>query len=398
MLVPNGEIIYLGTPQTEMSLYNYLPERGYDIKVWPARYPNTKQLKQYRGRIADRIVNILKLNPKLAGTSTEPTRFSDIDLREREASYGRAGFSLQFMLDTTLSDQDRYPLKLGDMVVTDLDKEVGPVKIVYAGDKAHEIQGLEAFGFPGDRWHSPMWISTDDQGMTSYQGKVMFIDPSGRGKDETGYAVVFQLNGMMFLMDAGGFIDGYSPATLESLAEKAKEFQVNSVVVEDNFGDGMYKELFKPVLSRIYKVSIDDEFLQGRRSKGQKEVRIIETLEPVIANHRMVVNRKLVEKDLTNYNKHPGETWAKYSLFYQLTRISKDKGSLLHDDRLDALSGAVAYWAEDMSRDTLKAEKEHYDNLLEEELKEHLKYALGYEGTTGGFGETLGFIELSEQE
>ena len=31
----------------------------------------------------------------------------------------------------------------------------------------------------------------------------------------------------------------------------------------------------------------------------------------------------------------------KYSLFYQMTRITKDRGALVHDDRLDALEGAV---------------------------------------------------------
>ncbi|WP_270994138.1 phage terminase large subunit, partial [Listeria seeligeri] len=35
VLKPGGEIIYLGTPQTEESLYNKLPERGYVIRIWP---------------------------------------------------------------------------------------------------------------------------------------------------------------------------------------------------------------------------------------------------------------------------------------------------------------------------------------------------------------------------
>jgi hypothetical protein len=55
------------------------------------------------------------------GAPTDPARFHDTDLLEREASYGRSGFALQFMLDTSVSDGDRYPLKLSDLVVMAID-------------------------------------------------------------------------------------------------------------------------------------------------------------------------------------------------------------------------------------------------------------------------------------
>ena len=38
ILKPEGRILYLGTPQTEMSLYEVLPERGYQVRIWPSRY------------------------------------------------------------------------------------------------------------------------------------------------------------------------------------------------------------------------------------------------------------------------------------------------------------------------------------------------------------------------
>jgi hypothetical protein len=50
VLSPGGEVIYLGTPQTEMSLYNQLPERGYDVRVWPARFPSEKLASRYGER------------------------------------------------------------------------------------------------------------------------------------------------------------------------------------------------------------------------------------------------------------------------------------------------------------------------------------------------------------
>ena len=43
-------------------------------------------------------------NPEaLAGTPTDPVRFDSDDLRERELEYGKAGFTLQFMLNPNLS-------------------------------------------------------------------------------------------------------------------------------------------------------------------------------------------------------------------------------------------------------------------------------------------------------
>ena len=376
VLVPNGEIIYLGTPQTEMSLYNVLPERGYDIRIWPARYLPLSALNRYSGRIAPIIVKRIEDGVGKDKCSTDPMRFTDLDLAEREASYGRSGFALQFMLDTSLSDADRYPLKIGDMMVMDLDNEIAPVKVTWASGKDQLIE-MESIGFPGDRWMKPMWFSTGDQGFAKYQGSVLFIDPSGRGKDETGYAVVKMLNGMLYLMDCGGYRDGYSPATLTALANKAKEYSVNSIVIEDNFGDGMFQELFKPYLVRQYPVSIDNDFLKGKRAVGQKEKRIIDTLEPVLNQHRLVVNKRLIEKDLTNYNEHPGESWQKYQLFYQLTRITKDKGSLLHDDRLDALAGAVAYWVDAMNRDQEMVMADHRAALLDAELQDFMEGVIG---------------------
>ena len=115
ILKPGGTITYLGTPQTEQSLYNALPDRGYAMRVWPARYPSEDQLINYGSeRLAPFIIKRLEGEPALVGRTTDPRRFSDDDLLERELSYGHSGFQLQFMLDTRLSDMEKYPLKLGD--------------------------------------------------------------------------------------------------------------------------------------------------------------------------------------------------------------------------------------------------------------------------------------------
>ena len=64
----------------------------------------------------------------------------------------------------------------------------------------------------------------------------MSIDPSGRGSDETGYAVLYWLNGFIYVMETGGLTSGYSDVTLDKLANVAKRWKVNEVVIEGNFG------------------------------------------------------------------------------------------------------------------------------------------------------------------
>jgi hypothetical protein len=252
------------------------------------------------------------------GTPTD-TRFNDLDLREREASYGRSGFALQFMLDTSLSDQDRYPLKLADLIVMNLDPRMGPAKLVWCNEPDKLHQQLPSVGLAGDRIYRPLFVS---QEMTEYTGCVMAIDPSGRGRDETGYAIVKILHGNLFLVDAGGFQDGYSENTLKALAMLAKMHSVNTIRVEPNMGDGMFAQLLRPVVNKIHPVEVVDD----KRSNGQKEMRIADVMEPLMNQHRLVVDAKLVERDYKS-----GE--PAYQLFYQLTRLTRDRGSLKHDDR-----------------------------------------------------------------
>lgn len=361
VLKPNGRILFLGTPQTEMSIYNQLPERGYEVQIWPSRYPTTAQLSGYGNRLAPTISKSLEDDPSLAGKPTDSLRFNEDDLLERELSYGKTGFALQFMLDTRLSDIDRYPLKLSDLIVMAINPELGPSKVVWATSPELAWNDLPCVGLAGDRYYRPMQTIGE---WTPYTGSVMAIDPSGRGKDETGYAVVKMLNGQLFLTASGGFREGYKTENLEILANVAKQHKVNYIIVEANFGDGMFSQLLKPVLGKIYPCTIEEV-----RHSQQKEKRIIDTLEPVLNQHRLVVDAKVIDTDYKSTASLASEIKAQYQLFYQLSRLTRDRGSLSRDDRLDALSMAVGYWVEQMARDVDMAVKEAYADKLDKELE-----------------------------
>jgi hypothetical protein len=363
ILKPGGRIIYLGTPQTEMSLYNQLPERGYEIRIWPALYPTLEKVIKYMGRLAPMITQRLAKDPALVDKPTDPKRFSQKDLMERAASYGRSGFALQFMLDTSLSDGDKYPLKVSDMIVMSLNPIMGWLKLAWSTAPETCLNDVPCVALTGDRYYRAMWHTPD---MSEYTGCVMAIDPSGRGQDETGYAIIKILAGNLYLVAAGGLRGGYSDETLETLAKLAKTHQVKQIVVEANFGDGMYTKLFTAVLGRIYPCSVEEV-----KHHTQKESRIIDTLEPVLSAHRLIIDQRVIEADFATAKD------VKYSLMYQLTRITRERGALAHDDRLDALAMAVAFWTEHMSRDNNKAADAIKSAALEGALKSFLNGVLG---------------------
>lgn len=355
------KIIYLGTPQNEMSLYNELQERGYITYIWPARYPyDDKHRRTYGDKLAPFIANIMDGGPeKYYGKPTDPRRFNEEDLQKRELSYKKAGFMLQFMLDTTLSDADKYPLRLRDLIVGHIPMDEAPMRLTWLPDPSRAISLDEAppLGLKGDRYFQ-FHKASEETAKFSY--RILAVDPSGRGKDETGYAVLYWLNGYVYVMEVGGLLGGYSDEVLIKLSNIAKKWNVSEVVVEGNFGDGMYCKLLQPILLSRHKASIEEV-----KSKGQKELRIIDTLEPVVTNHKLVVTPDCIRHD---YDSVP-EGDLKYACFYQFTRITSDRGALVHDDRLDALAIGVCYLVELMAVDPNEGIEEQHAEWVERGLE-----------------------------
>jgi hypothetical protein len=354
ILKPGGDIMFLGTPQTEESIYNKLGQRGYSTRIWPARYPPKPE--KYGDLLAPVIQEV---GPELIGKPTDPRRFSELDLLERETSYGRSAFALQFQLDTTLSDLERFPLRLSDLMVLEV-SDHAPEKLVWSSGAEYRIADLPAVGFSGDYYHRPAYIHGD---WLEFQGCVMFIDPSGRGQDETAYAIVAHLNGNLYVLEVGAYKDGYTDEVLEGIAQAAKRRKVNLIILEDTFGQGMLENLLKPHLQLHHPCSIETS-----RSNMQKERRIISAMEPVLNQHRLIINRSVVEADSKGREDEAIEKRLAYQLFHQLTHITVDKGCLQHDDRLDALAGAIQYWNESLAIDEDRAIKERRAELWDLEL------------------------------
>lgn len=361
ILKVGGSIIYLGTPQTESSIYNLLGDRGFITRIWTARYPTIEKLASYGEKIAPAIRQAVEDNPEIAGMPTDPKRFNEDELLSRELEYGKSGFALQFMLDTALSDYERYPLKLQDLIIFDLDKELSPEKVLHTRTKENRLQ-VASCGLQGDYFYQGL-LAVDNY--LPYKQKILVIDPSGRGQDETSYCVLYERDGYLFLMAVGGFQGGYEETTLEKLSAVAKSYKAQKIVIESNYGDGMFSSLLLPVLK---KNDILAEIVEVR-NHTMKERRIIDTLEPVLNSHRLIVNRSVIEADSISTLSYSENIRHRYMLFYQLTHIIAEKNALAHDDRLDCLAMGVAHFVDNMKSDVDVKIQERIDKALKLELE-----------------------------
>lgn len=374
VLKPGDEsrIIYLGTPQVEATLYgdtteDQLGQRGYVTMIWPIEIP--KKLDSYKGNLGPYVKQLLA-NGAQPGDPVDPKRFDRADIAERKASYGLTAFALQFMLDTSPDLALRHPLKLRDLIVMDLDRDMAPVKLVWGTDRHHVLNDLPAAGINNDNvFYGPNFRSPE---MASYGGTVAYVDPSGRGKDETALAIVKVLHSQLFLVCVAGYRDGYSEDTLKSIAAKCLRYGVRDVVVEENFGGGMFSALLKPWLVKLGAGRLDEEYKAW--SVGAKEERYLSVLEPIVQSHRLIVSREVIEEDRT-----VAEQKLSYSFIHQFTRAQRVKGALAHDDRVEAVAGACAYYTSKMSQDQDRALEANREEALRNEYDRFMAHAVGVE-------------------
>jgi hypothetical protein len=145
------------------------------------------------------------------------------------------------------------------------------------------------------------------------------------------------------------------------IATDAHRYGVHMIEVEPNFGQGMWVAAFQPILAKIWAKG-GATVQESEWAKDQKEVRIIDTLEPVLTQHRLVVAESFLREDAATEDPN-------YSFLYQLTHITRDRGALAHDDRIDAAAGAVAHFQRAMMMNVDQAAKAMKDAEIEDFLE-----------------------------
>ncbi len=390
----DSRIMYLGTPQTTFTIYRKLAERNYRPFVWPARYPRKDKLSQYEGLLSPQIVEDIEMGVE-EWAPTDPDRFTSDDLVEREAAMGRSNFMLQFQLDTTLSDAEKFPLKFSDLVITSVNPTQAPDAVVWCSDPRNVLKDLPTVGLPGDYFYSPMQLQGD---WSDYTETICSVDPSGRGSDETAATYISQKNGFLYVHEVRAYRDGYSDNTLLDILRGCKRYNVTKLLIETNFGDGIVAELFKKHLQQT-KQAIDVEEV---RANVRKEDRIIDALEPIMNQHKLIVDRSVVEWDYSSNKDAPPEERLLYMLFYQMSRMCREKGAVKHDDRLDSLAQGVKYFTDAMGISAYEAVKmrkqEEWQDILDTFLDDpkaatnHLVFGMNLEQRRKARGKTKSSI------
>lgn len=363
----NGKILYLGTPQSVDSIYNGLPSRGYTVRVWTGRYPTTEEEGNYGGLLAPMLSRDMEADPSLRsgggpdgtrGKPTDPVLLNEETLTKKELDQGPAYFQLQHMLDTRLMDSDRYPLKLSNLLVFKAPADKAPSEFTYIPDAEYKYIPPTDFYVDNVDMYKPRMYS---EYLLPYEGTHMYIDPSGGGKnaDELAYCITRFCNGYIHLVRSNGLHGGFSDANKQIIADDAVKYKVTQVTIEDNYGNGIFRSILTPIIIKAFKdagypaaCSID-----GVHETGQKERRIINTLDPVIAGHKLVVDPDVILDDIKQCRYYAVDKRSTYSLFAQIARITFDPGCLAHDDRLDALAGSCRYWTDQLVIDQEQSER-----------------------------------------
>lgn len=354
----DSRIMFLGTPQTTFTVYNKLRERSYRPFVWPARYP--RKTAMYDGLLAPQLQADLD-NKNLAWEPTD-TRFKEGDLLEREASMGRSNFMLQFMLDTTLSDAEKFPLKFADLIINPVNPTHAPENIIWCSNPENMVKDLPCAGLPGDYYYKPMQVQGE---WKEYSETICSVDPSGRGSDETVACFLSQLNGFIYLHEVYATRDGYSDNTLLNILKRCRKYNASTLLIESNFGDGIVSELFRKHCQTT-KTLIN---IEETRANVRKEDRIISSLEPVFNQHRLVVDPAVISWDYKSNADEATENRFQYMLAYQISRMCREKGAVRHDDRIDSLAQGVQWFTDALA---ISAEGQIKDRRQQEWL-DHLE-------------------------
>jgi len=353
----NGRIVYLGTPQTGESIYNDLPAQGFSVRIWPGRFPNRQQMEVYGDMLAPSIRAAIERDGSITmghgltgtrGAPTDPVLLNEETLCNKERQ-GAAYFELQYMLCTAISDEMRYPLKAKNIIVMRLG-EMLPESVV-RGMTPEYLRQYQS-GSTKVMCSLPQEVS---KMLAKQTHRRMRIDPAGGGAngDESAYAVVDQLNGNIFVRAIGGVPGGYDDPQLDKLAEQILRWRPDVLDVEKNLGNGAFTNILLPRLRKLgWQGKVEETW-----ESGQKELRICDTLEPILGRGSLIFDETVLEEDWPSTGWHEQAKRQLFTFLHQFTKITRERGALVKDDRLDALAGAITPLVRALAQDQLLKEK-----------------------------------------
>jgi len=377
----HGDILYLGTPQSKDIIYNTLQGRGFEIRIWPGRFPTLAEEERYAGRLAPFIMDRMLANPALRtgggidgtrGQPADPLRYTDADLIEKELDKGPEDFQLQYMLDTSLVDALRQQLKLSDLVVANFAPEMVPEIIAWQAAAKYEVPLGPDFPVTMAKMY---YAPSTDCTFVRPADVFAYIDPAGGGADEIGIAAACAVGPYVHVLDVIGLRGGLNPENEERICAFMRRNKVSRMKVESNMGHGLFEINLRAVFNTRPDIAHLAQCVVGEYSTGQKERRIIDSLVSPMQRHRVVVHQQVFDSDVVCGKQHGTDTRTGYSVWYQLANITTDRRSLPHDDRLEAMAGAVREFKNVLDQDEHKAAEKRATAASQEFLQNPMGYS-----------------------
>jgi len=364
-------INFVGTFQHHESVYKAMRAENVPYRAWPMLYPRPDEM-------------VMDMSPTLRikmeegdakpGDIVADYRYDWEYVAEHKAK-GLSHWGNHYMLLENLGDRDRYRLRLRDLIVLPVDRDIAPTKVIWGTNNGQgtstRIDGIGAQGFGDDGLYAPVMFSNDSY--APYTVTRMWVDPSGKGADKTGVASVGQCMGHLHVKALMGLDGGTGYTVLTEIAKSACRTGATEVHVEDFAMQGTVAQLLEPVVRKFWVEPGGNDFEGVVRPNGwkctveltrpiggftQKEQRMLSALEPVIHNHRLVVDPAIA---------------ANTRFQYQLTRLTSERNCLEHEDELEALANCVALFQDDFRHDQEDMQAAYKRRILDEGLAEHRK-------------------------
>lgn len=375
-----GEILYLGTPHHEDTLYAKLPRRGVVVRSYPKTYPFPGE--NTIGAVAPAILDRMTSGAAQPGDIVAPHRVSREQIT-RDKAQGQRYWFMQCQLVANAHEGSRYPLSLEDLIVMDLNRDRAPVSVTYGrvNESGSTVVGdIEVIGLGDERLYGPAAV---DEKWAPYGATYAFIDPAGKGEDETACAVVATLGAIFFCKGILALRGGPTNENIDALLRFCRAMDARMIGVEPNID--IFDKFGELLMSRLPAFSVkpgerDDELRvhptgwsavilprddsRLRSHGGFKEERIVRTIEPVLSSHRLVVDRSVVRPE--------DGVEPEYQFQHQLSRIVVERKALEHDDRLEALAGGIRLHEGVLRQDPGSAGRRAKESLLDRLIRRGL--------------------------
>lgn len=363
---------------TDLSLAsNKIKDAGFVLLFTAFNIPNgnLKILRLEKNEISqksavDHFTNLSKKNT--------PTYLTQLDLYDQEHKVGNDEVETNYEIIVS-NLQAQFPtftciLKKKDAYLLS-SKSILPLHLLIVASLKDPIElghlDNPALGNVINLSNSPQKLAISKNQWSGLKTKcIMAIDPSGSGSDATGYAVIKVNADLDYLVNTAGGIkgDGLKVETFVQLIKVAIDEKVDHIVIESNFHNGAYLELFKAHYISLarekfwkngqnpdnYPDEIQPKFSlhNFKTTDKDKGTRIIKTLNALLNSKKLYIEEKCFNYDYANRNNKPSlfleMSWMKPNFQSQGTKDGQ------HDDVVDALEMGIRFYQTKILRPTLQ--------------------------------------------